>query len=366
MPTIYAAMREALLVVDVEPGSPPGDGSPPDPTRRLDGHDLECVAAHPEAPEQVLVGTFDSGLHRSTDGGETFERVGADDIESEAVMAVAVDHGDPDLVWAGTEPSAVYRSTDGGATWEARPGISELPSEEGWYFPPRPHTHHVRWIEPAPDDPSRLYVGIEAGALVRTDDAGETWRDRPDGARIDNHSLATHPDAPGRVYAAAGDGYAVSDDGGDTWAYPQEGLEHTYCWSVAPAVDDPETVVLSSASGPRQAHSPPDATSYVYRRTSDGDGGDGDGGDGEDDSDGVGGHDGDDSGGGWTRSMDGLPGPEGLARAVLDVDPGTGAFYALTNRGIFRSTDDGRSWTDLNVGWDEAFVSQTPRGLAVI
>ena len=327
MPTVYGAMRDGLLVVR--------DG---EATRRRLEYDLECLAAHPDAPGRCFLGTFDEGLYRSTDGGRRLERVGADALESDRVTAVAVDHDDPDVVWAGTEPSEVYRSTDGGDTWAARPGVRELPSAEEWYFPPRPDTHHVRWLEPDPVSEGRLYVGIEAGALVRTDDAGETWIDRPGGARRDNHSLATHPGAPGRVYAAAGDGYAESRDGGDTWSTPQAGLEHTYCWSVAVAPEDPDTVVLSSASGPRSAHSPPDATSYVYRRTGDA----------------------------WERCTEGLPGPDGMARAVLDVDRETGTFYALTNRGLYRSADDGRSWTDAGVGWEEAFVSQAPRGLAVL
>ena len=327
MTTVYAAMRNVLLVS-------PSEG---ELEERLGGHDLECLAVHPEAPERVVVGTFDSGLFYSNDGGETFRGVGESTLESESVTALAVDPNDPSLLWAGTEPSAVYRSTDGGESWALRPGIAELPSAGEWYFPPRPHTHHVRWIEPDPHDADRLYVGIEAGALVRTDDGGETWLDRPEGARLDNHSMATHPGAPGRVYAAAGDGYAESTDGGETWRYPQSGLEHRYCWSVAVAPADPDAVVLSSASGPRAAHSPPDATSYVYRRTSDG----------------------------WQRSMDGLPGPDGLARAVLEVDS-EGRFHALTNRGLFTSTDGGRTWRDSGLPWDESLLSRTPRGLAVV
>ena len=46
----------------------------------------------------VFVGTFEHGLKRSIDGGETFERVGADAIEPKAVTAVAVAPGDPELV----------------------------------------------------------------------------------------------------------------------------------------------------------------------------------------------------------------------------------------------------------------------------
>lgn len=331
MTTIYAAMRGALVVAT-------GGSGDWRATERLTDHDLECVAVAPEVPDRVFCGTFDAGLHRSMDGGRTFERVGTD-VLYESVMSLAVSPHDPDVIWAGTEPSAVYRSTDGGDTWEERPGLTDLPSASEWYFPPRPHTHHVRWIEPDRDDRERLYVGIEAGALVITPDGGDTWTERPPGSRRDNHSLATHPDAPSRVYSAAGDGYAESTNDGESWEHPQEGLEHRYCWSVKPDPDDPDTVVMSSASGPRRAHTAGSAESYVYRRV---------------------------DGGNWEHVTDGLPTGEGLLRPVLATTGEPGTFYAACNRGIFRSVDAGVSWDRLAVPWDERFERQTTRGLAVV
>ncbi|WP_226022036.1 WD40/YVTN/BNR-like repeat-containing protein [Halomicrobium salinisoli] len=318
MPTLYAALDDRVLVV----GNAVDDA--------LVGHDLECVAAHPDAPDRAFAGTVDAGLRRTTDGGETWDAALAVDGR---VTAVTVDPHDPDVVWAGTEPSAVYRSTDGGETWAERPGLTDLDSAERWSFPPRPHTHHVRWIEVDPRDPNRIYVAIEAGALVRTEDAGATWIDHPAGARRDNHTLATHPDAPGRVYAAAGDGYAESTDGGDAWTHPQGGLDHRYVWGLAVG-DDPDDVVVSSASGPRAAHDP-EGTAYVYRRT------------------------GDDE---WAVEMDGLPGPEGAARPVLAYRD---RFYALSNHGVYAS-EEGFAWEPLDLPWTSAYREQVPRGLAVV
>lgn len=333
MPTMYAAMEDALLVAA-------GDVGDWRTAERLRDHRLECVAATPARPDRLFVGTFESGLHRSTDGGETFERVGVDTITQEAVLSLAVSPHDPDVVWAGTEPSRVYRSADGGANWEPRPGLVDLPSSDRWSFPPRPHTHHVRWLEPAPDEPGRLYVGIEAGALVRTDDGGDSWQDHPDGARRDNHTLETHPDAPGRVYTAAGDGFAVSTDGGDTWSYPQEGLDHRYCWSVVADPGDPDRLVLSAARGARSAHSAGNTDSYVYRREGDGP---------------------------WERVDDGaLPTGEGVMRAVLATTGEPGVIYAANNHGLFRSPDAGETWAALAVSWPERFAAQTVRGLAVV
>src|SRR5207248_1004427 len=109
-----------------------------------------------------------------------------------------------------------------------------------WSFPPRPYTHHVRAIAGDPHAPGRLYVAIEAGALVRSDDGGATWHDRVMGGPIDSHTLATHPAAPGRVYSAAGDGfgqpgsgYLESPDGGGTWRPNGAGMAVHYCWGLA-------------------------------------------------------------------------------------------------------------------------------------
>lgn len=332
MTTVYAAMRNTLLVVHGDE-----DGGWRSDHRLGDReHELQCLAVSPEAPERLFVGTFDDGLLRSTDGGESFDRVGRS-IDSDRVTSAAVSPHDVEEIWVGTEPSAVYRSRDAGDSWERVGGIVDLPSEPEWYFPPRPDTHHVRWIELDPNDFRRVYVGIELGALLVSDDAGETWRERPPGSRRDNHSLATHPDEPDRVYSAAGDGYAESTDGGESWTHPQEGLGHRYCWSVRPDPHAPDTVLVSSANGARSAHSIETADAHVYRR-----------------QEGV-----------WKRLADrGLPMGEGVVRAVLATHGG--AFYAANNRGLFRSSDVGDSWERLPIDWSEEFDRQAPRGLAVV
>jgi len=324
MDTVYAALGDRVLVGD---GNSGWDDC-------LRGHDIECVAAEAAEPERAFVGPSDAGLQRTTDGGATWETV----LDAgDRVTSVTVSPRDADVVWAGTEPSAVYRSADGGETWTEKPGLTELDSAARWSFPPRPDTHHVRWLALAPDDPEQVYAAIEAGAFVRSPDGGETWVDHPDGARRDNHTLATHPDAPDRVYTAAGDGFALSTDRGAAWTHPQEGLAHRYVWGLAVHPDDPDCAIVSAASGPRSAHST-HGESYVYRWNGDR----------------------------WTQSMDGLPGPEGLARPILSAAP-TDGFLALTNHGLFQSKH-GETWVKQNlVGGDwTAEYDQVPSGLAIV
>ncbi len=42
----------------------------------LEGSGAQCVAADPHDPNRVFAGTFDNGLWRSRDGGESWSRVG--------------------------------------------------------------------------------------------------------------------------------------------------------------------------------------------------------------------------------------------------------------------------------------------------
>ena len=344
MDRLYAALPGAVAVVDVNSDAEVDvDGnSTASVVRTTAPHpeaSIQCVTASSADPDLVCCGTADHGLFRSTDAGETWRPVEgiAQDRVTSVTAAVADESsgpgrdGDHVAWWAGTEPSRVFYANDG-ARWTEREGLTDLPSSSSWAFPPRPHTHHVRWIEADPYDTDRLYVAVEAGALVTTHDGGETWEDRVEGSRRDTHSMTTHPDAPGRVYCAAGDGYAETTDGGETWDLVQEGLDHRYCWSVVVDPADPDHRLVSAARGAMTAHRAGSADSYVYRKR---------------------------GGEPWER-VDGLPTGGGVTRYVLAV--GDEGFYALSNAGLFRSAE-GEEWEPLplDVG-DDA----TAAGLAVV
>jgi photosystem II stability/assembly factor-like uncharacterized protein len=311
--------------------------------QNLRGQSSECVAVDPRDPARVYCGTAGAGLFRSRDSGRNWQPVGPG-IDHPTITAVAVDYAERGdgfgIVYAGTEPSAVFRSETSGDSWVDLAGLRALPSAATWSFPPRPYTHHVRWIEADRSAANRVFVAIEAGALVRTFDGGRTWHDRAGGGPYDTHTAATHRFAPGRIYSAAGDGYFESTDGGDSWRSPEEGLQHRYLVSVAVDPADPDTVVVSATDGPFVAYRPKSAEAYVYRRTGPNR---------------------------WEQAMRGLPEAKGTTAsrfATHDGEPGV--VYAANNRAVFRSDDAGRSWDTLDIPWPEPGLADGVAALACL
>ncbi len=343
MRKLYIATNESLVIAHQHDGEWAVDP-------QLTGMATQCVAVDPQKPAEVYCGTFGQGLWRSNDAGRTWENVAANIIH-EQVMSVTISplerSNGRSAVYVGTEPSAIFRSADGGATWRDLATLRQLPSAPTWSFPPRPYTHHVRWITPDPLQAGHIYAAVEAGALIRSFDGGETWEDRKPDGPFDTHTLAMHKLAPNRLYSAAGDGFmqpgkgfVESDDGGDTWYRPDEGLRHHYLWSVAVDPADPDTLIISAAHGPQQAHSPMSAESAVYRRS---------------------------HGGSWQQVRAGLPEEKGLQASVLTVNQAeAGVFYAGSNKGIFRSADAGMSWEALPIRWPDNFHMRHFNALAVV
>lgn len=327
---LYLGLERELLIVDPD--------RPADATPRLQGKRIAALAVDPHHPERVYCGTCDQGLWRSDDGGDSWTRLHG--IESAHVQSVAVSPVAPDLVFAGTEPTGLYRSDDGGNTWRRLATLNGLPSAPTWSFPPKPETSHVRWITSHPRDADRIVVAIEAGALVQSRDGGVTWQDRFPGGPYDSHTVLIHPDGPDRVLSAAGDGFFASDDGGETWRKPMQGLPWGYCWGLAVDAGDPESVVMSVAPNAGRGHGRRDrAQAVLCRRTGDGP---------------------------WEVVRDGLPAAEGTTLSPLVANPAQpGRFFALNNTGLYRSENAGTTWERLDVPWRDEYLNARPSALAI-
>jgi photosystem II stability/assembly factor-like uncharacterized protein len=332
--TIYLGMDRELLIVDA--------AHPAEATPVLAGRHIAALATDPARHDRVWCGTWGDGLLLSDDGGKTWNT--QDDSAQEmlrkgCVLSVAVSAVD-DVVYAGTEPSALFRSDDGGRTWQELTSLQNLPSKSRWSFPPKPDTHHVRWIIPHPTNPGELFVAIEAGAIVHSSDCGENWQDRTPDSPIDSHTVCIHGDAPDLVRSAAGDGCFESKDRGKTWSETGDGLKWHYCWGLAVDAKEPDLALMSVAPNAGRGHGgrgEPMAATY-QRKGADP----------------------------WQQVVDGLPSDKGTTLSVLESDPSVPqSFYALNNRALFATYDGGSTWTRLNVPWKDVYLKRRPAALAI-
>ena len=253
----FAATGDAVAIVD-------DDGA----RVTLEGSGAQCVSADPNDPGRVYVGTFDQGIYRTLDAGESWDQVG-DGIPHKRVLSITVGphlEAGRSIVFAGTEPSSIYRSIDDGATWEDLATLRDVPSYDTWFFPPRPETHHVRWIAPHERDRDTIIVGIELGGVLRTYDGGATWEDRHPDAVIDPHVVHAHPSDTDRIFAIGGDGVSYSRDGGRSWARDVEGMDRHYTWGLAVDPVDADLWYVSAAPDPYLAHGEGDAQARLYRK----------------------------------------------------------------------------------------------------
>jgi photosystem II stability/assembly factor-like uncharacterized protein len=182
---------------------------------RLQDREITAVAA---AGKLLWAGTPD-GLWHSANGGITWLPT-AKGLGARHVRALAVRPDAPKTVLMGTEPANILISRDGGDSWEECPDVTRLRDEHGWSLPYSPEAGCIRGFGLAG---SRIYAAAEVGGVLRSDDAGRTWRLLDGDVHPDVHELALHHSDVDIVYAATGGGRYCTHDGGVTWGYIGDG-----------------------------------------------------------------------------------------------------------------------------------------------
>ena len=92
----------------------------------IDAGRVTAVAVDPQHDDTVYMGAADGGIWKTMDGGATWASIG-DELDTQAIGAIAIATGRPDTLYVGTGEAVtsqdayfglgVFRSTDGGATF---------------------------------------------------------------------------------------------------------------------------------------------------------------------------------------------------------------------------------------------------------
>jgi photosystem II stability/assembly factor-like uncharacterized protein len=263
-----------------------------------DGGDARVFAAVPGDPNHLYLGTTNSWIYESLNGGATWHRLSKlESADSLVVDHIVVDAANPAIVfaaaWTLNHPGGgLWVSRDGGHSW------SEVAGLRG---------QSIRAFVQAPSNAALLFAGTLEG-VFRSEDAGATWTliSPPGSHEIHEvESLAIDPANPDVVYAGTWHLPWKTTDGGKNWNSIKKGvIDDSDVFSIIIDPEKPRIVYASACSG-------------IYKS---------------------------ESGGELFRKVEGIPSTARRTR-VLRQDPANRAtVYAGTTEGLYKTTDAGHSF----------------------
>lgn len=263
------------------------------------------VVALAASADAVFAGTWQSyelgGVYRSLDRGATWQ-LSQQGFTAVTVNAFAVAPSDPDLLYAVAGWTDVFQSVDRGATWKLL-SLGTLPAS---YI-------HLTDVLVDPADPSNSYLtDLATSRLLRSVDGGATY------STVQIFSaparLAFDPRSPGALWGIGSAGLHHSADRGNTWQKAGPKVTQPLVFNDV-EVDPRNPRVLWIAGTGRLAKKK--VQPRVFRSA--------------------------DGGLTWERRDTGIGGKAVLGLALDPAAPDT-TLYAATDKGLYRSTDAGKTW----------------------
>ncbi len=210
---------------------------------------IGAIAVAPSDPNIIYVGcgeglnrpdlAIGNGIYKSTDAGKTWTHLGLRD--GQQIPAMVVDPRDPNKLFAAVlghpygpnSERGIFRSTDGGNTWQKvlykdeNTGASDIEID-----PSNPDVLYASlWeMREGPWEDNNQFQGT-GGGLFKSADGGSTWHPLTKGLpnNLKQVNVAIAASEPSRLYATvattehgeygsgAGLGVYRSDDGGENW-----------------------------------------------------------------------------------------------------------------------------------------------------
>jgi photosystem II stability/assembly factor-like uncharacterized protein len=216
-------------------------------------HDLLNVmvynlALDPFDPDTVYMGTFNSGVLKTTDAGANWLPSG---LLSDKLYSLIINPQITNNLFAGTSGDGLYRSDDFSVSWQhSDRGIDNA---------------MVTSVINSPSDPNELYSGVYGGGIYQSSDQGKSWYEMNAGLGDKFvHNLVTDPTNSNVLYALTDTGGLFMNDltSGNGWESTGKGLPLTSIPLSAYLENDPFATLdnLENFAAPKVLESETQAT----------------------------------------------------------------------------------------------------------
>ena len=257
--------------------------------------DILSIAYHPEKQGTIYVGSIDNGIFKTEDAGEQWTPIA---FPPKKIYSFILDRNDPDnrMFASGVvgEWGKIFRTDDGGTEWK------EVYTEPGVQA-------NVTALSQHPTDINVIFAGTSTGTVVKSTDAGETWKNV--GNKIEGTVSDILFDASEKFTTyllTFGQKLYYSRDGGVVWLdWEKEKQEEV-------AALQKRAGEASSSGNSKESERLQKESSKLSTRNQ-------------------------------TNKM-----PTGIISIATDPTR-SGVIYAGTSNGFFKSTDFGKYWNEINI-----------------
>jgi photosystem II stability/assembly factor-like uncharacterized protein len=263
----------------------------------------DAITIDPKNPSTLYVTKQCCGAYKSADGGATWRAANSgmpttNDFRSCCISGVTIDQQNPNTLYVPSMNGMIFKSTNGGLNWTS---VGSIPG-------PGPFAARPQSLVIDPQNTSTIYALTGLG-LFRSTDGGATWNLYFRERAIPVSSLVMDPLNPGTIYA---DRYKTTD-AGMSWVPLGSGtvalaIDPQMPWTVYGGVVTEEYCQISKSV---------------------------------------------DGGGTWVATRS----PVGCVSAMAIDQQNLSTLYAGTDRGVYKSTDGGTTWSAMNSGLRGAVIA---------